>query len=68
MLSRNTITVRAMAPISSARVGGGNARRRVAVGEPLHDVGEAVERAGDAAADQPAEAKAEQHRRDADAG
>ena len=68
MLSRNTITVRAMAPISSGRAGGGNFRRRVAAGEPLHGAGQAVERAGDAAADQPAEAEADQHGRDADAG
>ena len=57
MLSRNTITVRAMAPISSDARGGGNSCRHVAVGQPLHHIGQAVERAGDAAADQPAEAR-----------
>ena len=67
MLSRNTITVRAMAPISSDVACRGNLRRRVAVGQPLHHVGQAVERARDAAADQPAEAQADQHGGEADA-
>ncbi len=49
-----------------ARVGRGNARAGVAVGEPLHDAGQAVERPRDAAADQPAEAEAERDHGDAD--
>ena len=49
-----------------ARVGGGNAGAGVAVGELLHHAGQAVERARDAASDQPAEAKAERDHGDAD--
>ena len=66
MVSRNTITVRAMSPISSRACGRRNARRGVAGGEPFHHSGEAVQRAGDAAADQPAKAEAEQDHGDAD--
>ena len=49
-----------------ARVGGGNAGAGVAVGELLHHAGQAVERARDAAPDQPAETKAERDHGDAD--
>ena len=58
MVSRNTITVRAISPISSRGVRRRDSRRGVAVGETLHDRGKAVERPGDAAADQPAESRA----------
>ena len=62
ILSRNTITVRAMRAELVLDSGGRDLRRGIAVGEPLHRVGQAVERPGDAAADHPASRKPEQRR------
>ena len=67
MLSRNTITVRAMAPISSSAWVAGMRAEVSPAASRFIDAGQAVERPRDAAADQPAEAEADQHRRDADA-
>src|SRR5262245_34553390 len=63
MLSRNTMTVRA---IFVACAGRGDARRGIAVCETRHDPRESVQWPRDAAPDKPAEAESQCHHADAD--
>ena len=66
MVSRNTMTVRAMAPSSSRALVAGMWAEVSPVGEPRHRLRQAVERPRDAASDQPAERQPDQHRAAAD--